>query len=66
MAAAAEEQSATTEQMRQSAAEISRISHDTSEAMAASSRAVTALAGQARDLETVISSLEGDQTALPA
>ena len=66
MAAAAEEQSATTEQIRQSAEEISRISNQTSEAMAASSRAVAALAGQARDLESVISGLEDGQTALPA
>ncbi|MHC1789061.1 methyl-accepting chemotaxis protein [Solidesulfovibrio sp.] len=64
MAAAAEEQSATTEQMRQAAAEISRISQETSEAMAVSARAVTALAGQARGLETVISGLEGGQQAL--
>jgi methyl-accepting chemotaxis protein len=66
MAAAAEEQSATTEQIRQSAEEISRISHETSDAMATSARAVTALAGQARDLEIVISGLEGGQPALPA
>ena len=66
MAAAAEEQSATTEQIRQSAEEISRISNQTSEAMAVSSRAVSALAGQARDLESVISGLEDGQTALPA
>jgi methyl-accepting chemotaxis protein len=66
MAAAAEEQSATTEQMRQAAEEISRISHDASDAMAASARAVTALAGQARELEAVISGLETGQAALPA
>ena len=66
MAAAAEEQSATTEQMRQTAEEISRISHDTSDAMAASARAVTSLAGQARELEVVISGLETGQAALPA
>ncbi|WP_231583668.1 methyl-accepting chemotaxis protein [Desulfovibrio sp. TomC] len=66
MAAAAEEQSATTEQIRQSAEEISRISNQTAAAMIASSQAVTALAGQARDLETVISGLEDGQAALPA
>ncbi|MFP5259456.1 MAG: methyl-accepting chemotaxis protein [Acidobacteriota bacterium] len=66
MAAAAEEQSATTGQISEATEEIRRISEETSEAMAASAQAVTALAGQARDLETVISGLEGGQPALTA
>ena len=66
MAAAAEEQSATTGEIREAAEEIRRISQETSEAMTASAQAVTALAGQARGLETVISGLEAGRTALPA
>jgi len=66
MAAAAEEQSATTSHIREAAEEIRRISQDTSEAMAASAQAVTALAGQARELEAVISGLEAGRAAIAA
>jgi len=66
MAAAAEEQSATTEQISRGAEEINRIAQDTSDAMAASARAVAALAGQARELETVISGLDGQRRAIGA
>ncbi|MEL7638023.1 MAG: methyl-accepting chemotaxis protein [Solidesulfovibrio sp.] len=60
MATAAEEQAATCEQMRRAMEEINRIATETMEAMAASSRAVGALGGQARNLEAVVAGLESD------
>ncbi|WP_428559001.1 MAG: methyl-accepting chemotaxis protein [Solidesulfovibrio sp. DCME] len=60
MAAAAEEQAATCEQMRRAMEEINRIATETMEAMAASTRAVGALGGQARNLEAVVAGLESD------
>ena len=60
MATAAEEQAATTEQMRRSMEEINRIATDTLQAMAASARAVGALGGQARGLESVVAGLKSE------
>ncbi len=60
MATAAEQQAATTEQMRRAMEEINRIAMDTLQAMAASARAVGALGGQARGLESVVAGLNSE------
>ncbi|MHC1710804.1 MAG: methyl-accepting chemotaxis protein [Solidesulfovibrio sp.] len=60
MAAAAEEQSATAEQVRRSTEVINRIAGETSDAMGAAAQAVSAVASQARSLESVVSGLESD------
>jgi methyl-accepting chemotaxis protein len=60
MAAAAEEQSATAEQVRRSTEVINRIAGETSDAMGAAAQAVSAVASQARSLEAVVSGLESD------
>ncbi len=71
MATAAEEQSATSEQMRRTMEDINRIASETQQAMAASARAVGTLGGQARGLEAVVAGLReesgaaGGQPALP-
>ncbi|EHJ46923.1 methyl-accepting chemotaxis sensory transducer with Pas/Pac sensor [Solidesulfovibrio carbinoliphilus subsp. oakridgensis] len=64
MATAAEEQSATSEEIRRATEEINRIAVETLDAMAASARAVAALGGQARGLESVVSGLESDNRAI--
>jgi len=66
MATAAEEQSATSEEIRRATEEINRIAIDTLEAMAASAKAVAELGGQARSLETVVSGLESGKEAIAA
>jgi methyl-accepting chemotaxis protein len=60
MAAAAEEQSATAEQVRRATEVVNRIAGETSDAMAAAAQVVTAVAAEARNLESVVSDLEND------
>ena len=67
MATAAEEQSATSEEIRRATEEINRIAGETLDAMAAAARAVAELGGQARGLESVVAGLEsGGQAAIAA
>ena len=61
MSSAAEQQSAAAEQIMRSTEEINRIATATSEAMVAASEAVAALAGQARNLESVVADLQNNQ-----
>ena len=68
IATAAEEQSATSEEINRSVEAISRIASQTAQAMGQSSQAVGELAAQAQELNALVADIQGggDQTALTA
>ena len=59
IATAAEEQSATSEEINRAVEAISRIASETAEAMGQSAQAVTELAAQAHDLNTLVADIKG-------
>ncbi len=63
IATAAEQQSATSEEINRSIEDISRISAETSDAMRQSSLAVTELARQSQAMKTVIDAMKQEATA---
>jgi methyl-accepting chemotaxis protein len=67
IATAAEEQSATVEEISQAVSAINRIASETADVMLQSATAVTDLADQAHGLSTLVADIRGDgQAALPA
>jgi methyl-accepting chemotaxis protein len=60
IATAAEEQSATTEEINRSIEQVNRISAETSQAMSRAAEAVAGLARQTHELTTLIAELEGE------